>query len=66
MTYSRFGAICELESAHVLAPQKPHCGATVSLKESRFEHISTGKELYTDNTTRALLRLERTMNSFCH
>ena len=32
MNYSRFGAICELESAEAVAPQKPWCGATVCIK----------------------------------
>ena len=32
MNYSRFGAICELESAQEEAPQKPRCGATVCVQ----------------------------------
>ena len=41
MNYSRFGAICELESAQSVAPRKPRCGATVfDLRtESRFLYI---------------------------
>ena len=32
MNYSRFGAICEIESAQAVAPQKLRCGATVCVK----------------------------------
>ena len=32
MNYSRFGAICELESVQAVAPQKPQCGTTVCIK----------------------------------
>ena len=32
MNYSWFGAICELESARAVAPQKPWGGATVYVK----------------------------------
>ena len=31
MNYSRYGANCELESAQTVAPQKPRCGATVTV-----------------------------------
>ena len=32
VNYSRFGAICELESAQAVAPQKLRCGTTVCVK----------------------------------
>ena len=32
VNYSRFGAICELESVQAVAPQKPRCSATFCIK----------------------------------
>ena len=46
LIYSRFGVICELESAHAVPPQKPQCGITVGIKRKLIcVHFDNMKEL---------------------
>ncbi len=47
LIYSRFGVICELESAHAVPPHKQQCDTTVGIKRKLIcVHFDNMKELH--------------------